>query len=533
MKKSIIVALLLFKDFIGSYRQNKKALFMDMIFLFSQIPLFLFLIFGISQGDISSSFITFLSKYDITKYFIAEWASFILSLGVFWAILLSGRSRIRVISPAEYNFILSQPIEMRDYIYGKILFESIFSQFKVIWLLILYLAIPIILLNLPLWRLPMAYIAAILLFFYIASISRIATIFLFILERKNKKRILQFASAVFIWISIAISLVEGHPHILFQLPMAPLVYLFINTYARSMFPYTLYIVIFSIIAILIVILLISYLSRLLTAEVVTLLDIASVYRKRAEAMKVKPFDFSKTTSIFSAIFQKMFLDLVRLRIITAYKIAFLIVLPLSVFIRFLDLLKVIAIIDIDFLIFVTTLISVMLLVVFSIFIVFMAADDAKTLWIYRTVNIPQHALAKAIFIRFLIVLFPIPIFISIFSFVVFQSFQIVPLLIVCLFDISIIITIATPVGFILGSKLKASPMSGIFYSEEVRKNPVYQLYMFIVFFINSFLIGGSIPLIIILSDDIMLLTVFLIISVALISFGVRIISYVIQKIEIK
>ena len=241
MKKSIIVALLLFKDFIGSYRQNKKALFMDMIFLFSQIPLFLFLIFGISQGDISSSFITFLSKYDITKYFIAEWASFILSLGVFWAILLSGRSRIRVISPAEYNFILSQPIEMRDYIYGKILFESIFSQFKVIWLLILYLAIPIILLNLPLWRLPIAYIAAILLFFYIASISRIATIFLFILERKNKKRILQFASAVFIWISIAISLVEGHPHILFQLPMAPLVYLFINTYARSMFPHTLYI----------------------------------------------------------------------------------------------------------------------------------------------------------------------------------------------------------------------------------------------------------------------------------------------------
>ncbi|MCD6515613.1 MAG: hypothetical protein J7L07_11875, partial [Candidatus Odinarchaeota archaeon] len=325
MKKSIIVALLLFKDFIGAYRRSQKALLMDLIFLFSQIPLFLFLIFGISQGDISSSFITFLSKYDITKYFIAEWVSFISSLGVFWAILLSGRSRIRVISPAEYNFILSQPIEMRDYIYGKILFESIFSQFKVIWLLILYLAIPIILLNLPLWRLPIAYIAAILLFFYIASISRIATIFLFILERKNKKRILQFASAVFIWISIAISLVEGHPHILFQLPMAPLVYLFINTYARSMFPHTLYIVIFSIIAILIVILLISYLSRLLTAEVVTLLDIASVYRKRAEAMKVKPFDFSKTTSIFSAIFQKMFLDLVRLRIITAYKIAFLIV----------------------------------------------------------------------------------------------------------------------------------------------------------------------------------------------------------------
>ena len=175
----------------------------------------------------------------------------------------------------------------------------------------------------------------------------------------------------------------------------------------------------------------------------------------------------------------------------------------------------------------------MLLVVFSIFIVFMAADDVKTLWIYRTVNVPQHALAKAIFIRFLIVLLPIPIFISIFSFVVFQSFQIVPLLIVCLFDISIIITIAAPVGFILGSKLKASPMSGIFYSEEVRKNSVYQLYMFIVFFINSFLISCSIPLIIVLSDDVILLMALLTISIALISFGVRIISYVLQKVEIK
>lgn len=173
------------------------------------------------------------------------------------------------------------------------------------------------------------------------------------------------------------------------------------------------------------------------------------------------------------------------------------------------------------------------MIVFSILVVFMAADDAKTLWIYRTVNIPRYVLAKAIFVKFLILLFPVPLLISIFSFVVFQSFQVIPLLVVYLFYISIIITTAAPVGFILGSKLKTSPMSGIFYSEEVRKNPVYQLYMFIVFFVNSFLVGVSVPLIMILSNDIILLIIILVISITLISFGIHIISYVLQKIEIK
>lgn len=358
MKKSITVALLLFKDFIGTYRQNRKALIMDLMLLFSQVPFILFVIIGISQEGLSSGFLAFLSKFGITKYLVAEWSSFILSLSTFWVILAGGKSRIRVISPAEYNFILSQPIEMKDYIYGKIIFESIFSQFKIIWLLILYLVMPLLLLNLPLWRLPIAYIVAILLFIYIASINKVATILLFILERKNKKIILQFAGVIFILTSIVISLIDGHPHILFQLPMAPLIYLFVNIYARSMFPYTLGIVIFSILAILIVIFLVSHLSRLLTAEIITLLDVASIYRKHAESLKVKPFDFSRTTSIFNAIFQKMFLDLVRLRIITAYKIVFLIVLPLSFFMRFLDSLKVITIANTDLPIFVTTLISI-------------------------------------------------------------------------------------------------------------------------------------------------------------------------------
>ncbi len=535
MRRDILVAGILFKNYVGSFREQRKLLAFQIFVVVSQIPVVLSVF--LSGGHGGAGILDVLERFGVDKYLIAALLSFFLSL-LFWIPIIRGQSRIRIMSAAEYSFLLSQPIEVDEYVVGRAIFGGVLAPLVGAVILFIYLPLPVALLNLPLWRIPLLYAAFILLLLYAMLLYYTGIVITHLAELVGRKRILRIVGALWLMLSVEVGVLTSSVPVFAQLLGAPVAYLIVGLMSRSFFPFFGLIALSSVFSVSLVLFILRRLSRGVSPEIVTLIGAGPHLRdKTGKVEEAGIVRFAEMVDMNRILTSKIFIDLKRYKIFAIYKYGVPLVATVSLLVRFLgDLVGLFGGSGdlYEFWEFMGPIFGIVIFITIAALMVGSVIDEMKCFWIYRSNGVNDNDIARIIFVKLLLVGMIAPLMTAAMMVLTLDPLVIAAAFVVVTFYVLLMIPVMGWTGVRWGTRVKVSPLSPVlYYTEEVQRDPALQFIMMLVMAVAGAFAGLQMLLFFLVISIPYLIFVVAGISVLLVVIGERILRALMRRVEMR
>ncbi|GEM_PF-6111457 len=225
--KALTIAKYLFKAHLNAYVRSKLSVALDAVFLLCQAPYLAMVASGEAESGVMRELIAqALAAAGLDKRSLEALLSCAASALLFWLSLLVGKGRIPA-SPAEYLYVLTQPVPIRSYLLGSVLSSALVSLRGAV----VYAYVAVALMGLPLERGLVLIGLAALAAAAVSALSHATSLAVHLAEERGLRWALRAAALA--WLLAAAALApSGEPPAPLQLPLAPLVYAVVESLSR-------------------------------------------------------------------------------------------------------------------------------------------------------------------------------------------------------------------------------------------------------------------------------------------------------------